>query len=176
MRDEYSAMQLVASQIAIPVAKVVKFGKDERGAVFLELERVDGIELSEAGEKCRKPDGKTHVADGECTECQSIAMANTGLEGFVLPPPRIGQNHERDVWLPKQSQGPDEYVFCHNDLSWYNIMVDPRTLKFKFIYSWEHTRYFSSSIELPPWCCNGDEYMGCFQDPAKIAVEVALIL
>ena len=50
---------------------------------------------------------------------------------------------------PKTSIGtrsgyPDDFVFCHNDLSQSNIIVNAKTLKIAGIVDWELAGYFSS--------------------------------
>lgn len=38
-------------------------------------------------------------------------------------------------------------VFCHNDLSTNNVIVDPRTLKIKAIINWEYAGYYPPQFE-----------------------------
>ncbi|KAI1080280.1 hypothetical protein F5B20DRAFT_540102 [Whalleya microplaca] len=138
---------------------------------------------------------EAHVAEGRCAECQGIATANvdaymrtvvipqlqalrageTGLDGFVLPPPRIEQSDAREVWLPKRAPESDAYVFCHGDLAQHNIMADPASLELMCIYDWEGAGYFPAAIELPLWRCNHSEYLALFTDKAKLDEEVMLI-
>ncbi|KAJ5725218.1 uncharacterized protein N7483_006575 [Penicillium malachiteum] len=42
-----------------------------------------------------------------------------------------------------------EYVFCHNDLSQHNIIVDPKTLKIKAIIDWEYAGFFPEYFDAP---------------------------
>lgn len=141
------------------------------------------------------PEGKSHVATGKCLACEQIVAENvnyfieetvipslqrlksswTGLDGFVLPSPRIEQHDRRDSWAPKQSSVPDEYVFCHGELSRTNIMVHPTTLKVISIVDWETAGYFPAELERPLWRLNYDEYMRTFEDTARLDREIALI-
>lgn len=40
-----------------------------------------------------------------------------------------------------------EYVFCHNGLFQYNVIVDPETLKVRAIIEWEYAGFFPGYIE-----------------------------
>ena len=40
-------------------------------------------------------------------------------------------------------------VFCHNDLSMNNVIVDPDTLKIKAIIDWEYAGFFPPEFESP---------------------------
>jgi aminoglycoside phosphotransferase len=40
-----------------------------------------------------------------------------------------------------------DLVFCHNDLSTHNVIVDPSTLKINAIIDWEYAGFFTSEFE-----------------------------
>lgn len=42
-----------------------------------------------------------------------------------------------------------DLVFCHNDLSMNNVIVDSKTLKIKAIVDWEYAGFFPPEFELP---------------------------
>jgi hypothetical protein len=149
-------LKLIAEKTTILVPKIIKFGTDEVGATFLEVERLDGLEYGLVGDKCRMPAGKTHVAIGRCASCEKLAGVNverymakaipqlqalkskeTGLDGFVLPPPRIEEYTPGRVWALKTSTDL-EFSFCHGDLARHNIMLHPGSLEVMHIYDWEH--------------------------------------
>jgi hypothetical protein len=195
LENEYNALKLIAVKTTIPVPEVVKFGEDDNGAMFLAVQRIDGIEYAVAGDECRMPVEKRHVAGGPCATCQSTADINVeayittvvlpqlkqlrsdhiGLAGLVLPPPRILEYDNRDVWSPRQSSKADGYVFCHGDLARHNIMLDPQDLKVKCIYDWEHAGFYPPSLELALWRMSYDEYMSVFEDKDMIEREISLI-
>ena len=54
----------------------------------------------------------------------------------------------RDDWNLKLSDD-EKYVFCHNDLSQQNIIVDPESLKIKAIIDWEYAGFFPAEFEMP---------------------------
>jgi hypothetical protein len=42
-----------------------------------------------------------------------------------------------------------DLVFCHNDLSMDNIIVDEKTFKIKAIIDWEYAGFFTPEFERP---------------------------
>lgn len=40
-----------------------------------------------------------------------------------------------------------EYIFCHNDLSQQNIIVDPHSLKIRVIIDWEYVGFYPENFE-----------------------------
>lgn len=40
-----------------------------------------------------------------------------------------------------------DLVFCHNDLSTYNVIVDPETLKVKAVIDWEYAGFYPQDFE-----------------------------
>lgn len=42
-----------------------------------------------------------------------------------------------------------DLVFCHNDLSMNNVIVDPGTLKIKAIIDWEYAGFYPPEFESP---------------------------
>lgn len=41
----------------------------------------------------------------------------------------------------------EDLVFCHNNLSAHNVIVDPETLKVKAIIDWEYGGFFPAEFE-----------------------------
>lgn len=41
----------------------------------------------------------------------------------------------------------EEYVFCHNDLSQYNVIVDPERVEIKAIVDWEYAGFYPGFFE-----------------------------
>lgn len=129
-----------------------------------------------------------------CSECEKIAFENvnsfidevvipqlinlkssqTGLNGIVIPPPRIQEFDKRAIWSPKQASGED-YVFCHDDLSRHNILVSYKTLEVISIIDWECAGFFPKTFELPLWRLGRAEYLQTFREKDKIQQEIALI-
>jgi aminoglycoside phosphotransferase len=52
----------------------------------------------------------------------------------------------RPEWKMKPRESED-LVFCHNDLSTHNIIVDPETLKVKAVIDWEYAGFYPQDFE-----------------------------
>ncbi|OAQ99266.1 hypothetical protein LLEC1_06058 [Akanthomyces lecanii] len=71
-----------------------------------------------------------------------------GPSGIAIPPYRVLKLAEAGRW-DLQPAASDDYVFCHNDLSQQNVIVDPESLKIKAIIDWEYAGFFPPYFELP---------------------------
>lgn len=69
-----------------------------------------------------------------------------GPSGIVIPPYRITEKTARDKWAP-QNRTNETLVFCHNDLSMQNVIVDPVSLRIKAIIDWEYAGVFPESFD-----------------------------
>ncbi|PGH16260.1 hypothetical protein AJ80_05283 [Polytolypa hystricis UAMH7299] len=71
---------------------------------------------------------------------EAVYLIMQGVEG-VVPPHRVMTKSVRPQWnmKPLESEG---LVFCHNDLSAYNVIVDTETLKVKAIIDWEYAGFY----------------------------------
>lgn len=65
-----------------------------------------------------------------------------GPSGIVVPPHRV-------LGSLGPSADDDEYVFCHNDLSQQNVIIDPETLKINAIIDWEYAGFYPARFEWP---------------------------
>lgn len=195
LRNEGFALSLVKENTTIPVPRVIQCGRDDDGVMCLTVEHVDGIVCEEVGQCCRMPPEKAHNTGGACPECQKIGIENstrfiekevlpqlrnlksdqTGLNGLVLPPPRIQQFDNRPFWTSKKAPKGQQYVFCHGDLSTSNIILDRETLEVKSIIDWECAGYYPLEFERNLWRLSYNKYMETFQDTAKIRDEIALL-
>lgn len=75
-------------------------------------------------------------------------------EQLLCPPQRVTRHawKENSCWRPrKEIIDKEDYVFCHDDLSHYNIVVDPQTLKIKAIIDWEFGGFWPEWFERPFW-------------------------
>lgn len=130
LQNEAAAMRFLHQHTDIPVPTL--YGAFEVDDSFmLIMEYVDGVAMSELPED----QGSTVITEVD----QHLATLRTlksdtlgGLSGIVIPPYRAMRLSEKDDW-PRQVLKHREYVFCHNDLSQHNIVVDPNTLKIRAI-------------------------------------------
>jgi hypothetical protein len=91
------------------------------------------------------------------------SMHMGGPSGIVIPPYRVLRHAENESCWNLQPSTTREYVFCHNDLSQENVIVDPETLKIKAILDWEYAGFYPPEFEYPfyhrrgPSAAIGDE-------------------
>ncbi|KMU72962.1 hypothetical protein CISG_09926 [Coccidioides immitis RMSCC 3703] len=71
-----------------------------------------------------------------------------GPTGIVCPPPVAKQLQRDEMWITKHSPAKG-YVFCHNDLSQSNVIVDPDTLEVNGIIDWEFAGFFPKCFDAP---------------------------
>ncbi|KAH6620851.1 hypothetical protein B0J18DRAFT_209400 [Chaetomium sp. MPI-SDFR-AT-0129] len=70
-----------------------------------------------------------------------------GPSGLVIPPYRAMRKTETDNWHLQVSDH-DEFIFCHNDLSQQNVIVDPGALKINAIIDWEYAGFYPEYFEM----------------------------
>lgn len=54
----------------------------------------------------------------------------------------------RDAWTLRASES-EEFVFCNNNLSQQNIIVNPQSLKILAIIDWEYAGFYPEFFERP---------------------------
>ncbi|TQN67571.1 hypothetical protein CSHISOI_07869 [Colletotrichum shisoi] len=191
--NEAKALQLIRDFTNIPVPKVVSYGNDQDGLWYLETELITkSVRCDMAGDSCRMPHlHNTH--SGYCLQCATIAKNNadnfvretvlpqlraltsntTGLEGFVNPPGWVLEYDKRQEWPVKKSVTRD-FVFCHHDLTSYNILLDWQTLDVKAVIDWEDCGFFPPEIQ--QWKYTRAERFELFEDTALVQKHISLIL
>ena len=144
--NEAAAMQFVREHTKIPVPVLhCAFADDD--AVYLVMEYVDGVNMADLTED------EKHVVKQELAEhLESLHSLRSstlgGVSGLVIPPYRVMSKTFRDDWDLRPSE-TEEYVFCHNDLSQHNVIVDPKSLRINAIVDWEYAGFFPKQFEFP---------------------------
>ncbi|KAL1845357.1 hypothetical protein VTK73DRAFT_626 [Phialemonium thermophilum] len=146
VRNEAAAMRFVASETSIPLPRLYGCFEDG-GAVYLVMEYIDGVTASELSSEQRKTVEK-QVEQHLHTLHSLTSDTWGGPSGIVVPPYRVMARSFRPEWKMQRRASPD-LVFCHNDLSTHNIIVDPRTLQIKAILDWEYAGFFPAEFEGP---------------------------
>ncbi|KAJ5459268.1 hypothetical protein N7530_011212 [Penicillium desertorum] len=146
LQDEAEALHFIRRVSNIPVPTL--YGAFEVDDSFIVItEHIDGVSMSDLSE-----DQKSVVR----TEVEQYLSILRGIKsdtiggpsGIVLPPYRVIRLSDKNEWSRKVSKD-SEYVFCHNDLSQHNIIVDPQTLKIRAIIDWEYAGFFPEQFEWP---------------------------
>ena len=144
--NEAAAMRYIADNTNIPIPKLHCAFEDD-GAVYLIMEYVEGSTMDELGVEQRTI--VQQELDGHIKTLHALKSRKVGgPSGLVVPPYRVTRNSPRETWQLKES-GVDEYVFCHNDLSQQNIIVDPVTLQIRAIIDWEYAGFYPEYFDLP---------------------------
>ncbi|KAH7309076.1 kinase-like domain-containing protein [Stachybotrys elegans] len=144
LKNEAESLQYIRTHTDIPIPRVYCHFEDDK-AYYLMMEYIDGVSMSEL------PEERKAVVRGELDNCITKLKALRscrlgGPSGIVIPPHRVLLRTEKDVWDLRASTR-EEYVFCHNDLSQQNIIVDPDTLKIRAIIDWEYAGFFPARFE-----------------------------
>lgn len=146
LANEAAALRHIKENTSIPVPKVYCDFRDDE-AYYLITEYVQGVSMSELQDEQKKivmEEIKLHLDVLHNLKSQTLG----GPTGIVVPPYRVTLKTENDVWRLRESKS-NEYVFCHNDLSQPNIIVDPDTLKINGIIDWEYAGFWPQFFESP---------------------------
>ncbi|KAI1738590.1 kinase-like domain-containing protein [Xylaria scruposa] len=144
--NEGACLKFLAEETDIPLPKVYACFEDD-GAAYLITEYVEGVGMNDlTGEQQR-------VVSQELEKHMKTLKTLTsdkwgGPGGLVLPPYRIMRQSNGRPWRMRPREKND-LVFCHNDLSANNVIVDPSTLKIKAIIDWEYAGFYLSEFESP---------------------------
>ena len=158
--NEAAALRYVSKNTNIPVPKVYCDFQDDE-AYYLIMEYVQGVSMSDLKDEQKRiveEEIKLHLGVLHNLKSQTLG----GPSGIIIPPYRVTLKTENDTWVLRESES-NEYVFCHNDLSQQNIIVNPDTLKINGIIDWEYAgfwpEYFESHFytRLGPSAAVGDE-------------------
>ena len=144
IRNEAASLQFIQEKTNIPVPQI--FGAFEHdGAFWLITKYIEGVDLAELPEK-----DKPVVLDelkGYLATLQNLRSRHVGgPTGIVVPPYRVTRATKQDSWNLRASR-EEEYVFCHNDCSQHNIIVDPESLEIKAIIDWEYAGFYPKFFE-----------------------------
>ncbi|KAF2219684.1 kinase-like domain-containing protein [Elsinoe ampelina] len=145
LKNEAACLQLVQTETDVPVPRVLCDFEDDN-AYYLITEYIEGVGMNELTE-----DQKAVVKQELLTHIDSLHKLKSarlgGPSGLVIPPYRIRLATEQDKWRLKETDS-EQYVFCHNDLSQHNVIVDPDTLKINAIVDWEYAGFYPAYFEM----------------------------
>lgn len=146
LMNEAASLRYIREMTNIPVPTVCcEFEDDE--AYYLITEYIEGVSMSDLTEVQKvtvTKEIKLHLETLQNLTSTSVG----GPSGIIIPPYRVTLKTENDIWVLPVSQTHD-YVFCHNDLSQQNIVVDPTTLKINAIIDWEYSGFYPKFFESP---------------------------
>lgn len=142
--NEAAVLRFIAEKTDIPVPKLYGCFEDD-SSVYVITEYIEGVAMSELTLDQRKVvEGELEVHLETLRGLKSATWG--GPSGIVIPPYRIMTKTFRPEWRMKARESED-LIFCHNDLSAYNVIVDEKTLKVKAILDWEYAGFFPREFE-----------------------------
>ena len=144
--NEAESLRYIRSHTNIPVPTVYCDFEDD-DSHYLITEYIEGVAMASL------PDNQKSLVceelKGYLAELKALRSNRLGgPSGLVVPPYRVMRVTETDHWQLRPSE-KTEYVFCHNDLSQHNVIVDPNTLKIKAIIDWEYAGFYPAGFEWP---------------------------
>jgi serine/threonine protein kinase len=144
LANEAATLKFIREKTNIPVPSLICDFKDDESHYVI-MEYVEGIGMNDI------PNEKKPLVYAEIREhlrtLHSLKSRTLGRPtGIVIPPYRVSRVSTNDEWNLKASD-VEEYVFCHNDLSQQNIILDPDTFKIKAIIDWEYAGFFPGYFE-----------------------------
>jgi aminoglycoside phosphotransferase len=144
MENEAAALKFIAETTNVPVPRVHEtFEKD--GAFYIVMEKVPGIAMARLDEDAKEI--VIHELEGHVQTLHSLrSHIPGGVSGIIVPPYRITLKTKNDSWKLKPATKND-FVFCHNDLSQHNVIVDPESLQIKAIIDWEYSGFYPEYFE-----------------------------
>ncbi|KXX73352.1 Aminoglycoside 3'-phosphotransferase [Madurella mycetomatis] len=153
LRNEADSLRFIRRYTDIPVPTVFCDFEDD-DAYYLITEYVEGVDMAEL------PDHQKGVViaelQGHLAKLKTLKSNRMGgPSGIVIPPYRVLCETERDDWTCLRVSDRPEYVFCHNDCSQHNIIVNPATLKIAAIVDWEYAGFYPPNFEFPFYNRNG---------------------
>lgn len=146
LQNEAETLRFIRRRTNIPVPTVYgAFEMDE--SYYLITEYIRGTPMSQLSED-QKEVVRVEIRQHLNTLREIKSDTIGGPTGIVITPYRVMRCTDNDAW-PKKSSENTEFVFCHNDLSQPNIIVDPDTLKIRAIIDWEYAGFFPRYFEAP---------------------------
>ncbi|KAL9106010.1 MAG: hypothetical protein Q9227_008918 [Pyrenula ochraceoflavens] len=142
--NEAAAMRFIAEKTDIPIPKFYGCFEDDE-ANYLVMEYVEGVSMNELSVDGRKTVERKLEGYLKTLRCLKSAELG-GPSGFVIPPYRVMVEVAREQWRMKPRESED-LVFCHNDFSTHNVIVDPATLEVKAVIDWEYAGFFPKEFE-----------------------------
>ncbi|KAI9886841.1 MAG: hypothetical protein M1823_001340 [Watsoniomyces obsoletus] len=143
--NEAASMVYIRDHTQIPVPTLHCSFEDD-GAIYLIMEYIEGVgmnELTPPEQEVVKKEVESHLQ----TLRGLHSRVAGGPGGLIIPPYRVTRKTTQDEWQLKSEIDDEVLVFCHNDLSQHNIVVDPVSLKINAIIDWEYAGFYPAYFE-----------------------------
>ena len=149
--NEGACLTFIRANTNIPVPEVYACFEDDY-AVYVIMRYVEGVGMNELNDEQRKI--VKMELEGHLQTLRGLRSCQIGgPSGLIVPPYRVTLNSYLDKWNLKNVDEDDQMtedntlVFCHNDLSQQNVIVDPKSLKIAAIIDWEYAGFYPAFEE-----------------------------
>jgi tRNA A-37 threonylcarbamoyl transferase component Bud32 len=145
-KNEAAALIFLGGNSTVPVPKVYREYELD-GAHCIIMEYIEGdlmADLEEGSKPAVMKELQDHIKSMHTLS--ALRMGGVFPPGFVCLPPRVSRaaRVDEDKLIPFQS---DRLVFCHNDLSQHNVLVQRDTHKIQAIIDFEFSGFYPSFFE-----------------------------
>ena len=147
--NEGACIAFISANTNIPVPQIYTCFEDD-DAVYVVMRYVEGVGMNELNDEQKEIVKKE--LDGHLQTLRGLQSCQIGgPSGLVVPPYRVTLNSYRDEWNLKKVDADEtksnRLVFCHNDLSQQNVIVDPKSLNIAAIIDWEYAGFYPAFFE-----------------------------
>ena len=145
LRNEAAALKYIKSNTNIPVP-TLRCAFEDNGRFYVTTDVVSGVAMAKLS-----TEQKLIVMKEIKVHLQTMQGIKSSIMGGLLGdgglPYRLSKAipHAKPITF-KQAETP-EFVFCHNDLSQHNILVDEDTLMVTAIIDWEYAGFYPKEFE-----------------------------
>ncbi|KAL2121040.1 hypothetical protein VTJ04DRAFT_5067 [Mycothermus thermophilus] len=147
IKNEADTLRYIRRNTSIPVPLLFCDFEDD-DAYYLITEYVEGVSMADLPEQQQRV--VMEELEEHLRELKKLTSNRLGgPSGIVIPPYRVLCETDRDDWSRLRVAERPEYVFCHNDCSQHNVIVNPETLKIAAIVDWEYAGFYPEYFEFP---------------------------
>ncbi|RDB28639.1 hypothetical protein Hypma_014860 [Hypsizygus marmoreus] len=145
MKNEVAAIRYIQRHTTIPTPNI-RCAFEDHGRYYIITDLVPGLTLPELPNDKKAPVIKK--LEGYIAEMHTLKSRTMGgVAGDVILPYRLSMEWPEDEVLKLREADTPEFVFCHNDLSQHNVLVDETTLKVNAIIDWEYAGFFPPEFD-----------------------------
>ncbi|KEQ73169.1 hypothetical protein M436DRAFT_81564 [Aureobasidium namibiae CBS 147.97] len=156
IKNEYAALCYIRDNTTIPIPEIESFGRDENDSLKLVTGIVAGKMLEDFDDEERPAvleavdqQMERHIfPQPQKLQRDSVGCVDESLP--VIAPNCLMYKHRRPFWRRVTSDTPS-FVFCHNDLSGFNIILNPDTYEIAAIIDWEYAGFFPAWFDRRLW-------------------------
>jgi len=153
VKNEVASINFIKEHTSIPVPNV-RCAFEDNGRYYIVTDIVPGVTMAELAEEQKAT--VMEELEGYIEQMHSLkSKVLGGVLGDVCIPFRLIDHVDLFIFHNLPEAETAEYVFCHNDLSQHNILVDKETLKINAIIDWEYAGFFPLEFDSPFYLRSG---------------------